>query len=219
MPHEGIMTSPVLFAGGNLSPISLPLATQINPVLTTYNRYMYQSQWTQHQCQKVDSTLHLLLSRTYQNIKKGFDTPEMVQHLGMELQIIWTLCSENHSKRLTWKPSNSTIDILHRAALINPAMIPLYNNVRMALPATYKQRSSTSIQGSPPFLWTKTIYMENIWKRRLLARKWLSASFGKGRLQIQHLEETTDGLHINLIQKYHQKMEQGILTYKVCSPT
>jgi hypothetical protein len=57
------------------------------------------------------------------------------------------------------------------------------------------------------FLWAKMVNAETLQKRRLVARK--QASFGMGHLQIQHPEETAKGLRINLIQKYHQNMEQG----------
>jgi hypothetical protein len=53
---------------------------------------------------------------------------------------------------------------------------------------------------------------ETLQKRRLVARKRLSASFGMSGLQIQLPEETAEGLQINLIQKYHQKFEQGNYT-------
>jgi hypothetical protein len=41
-----------------------------------------------------------------------------------------------------------------------------------------------------------------IQKRRLVAAKRLTASFDKGGLQISLPEETTEGLRLNLIQKY-----------------
>jgi hypothetical protein len=40
-----------------------------------------------------------------------------------------------------------------------------------------------------------------IQNRRLVASKWLSASFEKESPQIQHLREAAEGLHLNLIQK------------------
>jgi hypothetical protein len=49
-------------------------------------------------------------------------------------------------------------------------------------------------------------------KEDYIARKQLSASIDKGGLQIQQPEEIAYGVHINLIQKYNRKIEQGNLT-------
>ncbi len=56
---------------------------------------------------------------------------------------------------------------------------------------------------------------ETFQKRSLVARKQLSASYDMDGLQIQFPEETAEGLRINLIQKYHWKVEQGNLTEKI----
>jgi hypothetical protein len=99
-------------------------------------------------------------------------------------------------------------DIIHRATLINSALIPLYNHILMALPATetdpqplYKEIKS--------FLWTRTENDMTIQKRRLVAEKRLSASFDKGGLQIPHPEETAEGLRLNLLQKYYRKISNN----------
>jgi hypothetical protein len=87
-------------------------------------------------------------------------------------------------------------------------MTPLYNHVLMALLAIeedlqplYKETLSC--------LWTKTENSETIQKSCFVAKKRLSTSFGMGGLQIPPLEETSDGLRINLIQKYHCKIVNG----------
>jgi hypothetical protein len=61
----------------------------------------------------------------------------------------------------------------------------------------------------------KTIGNENdttIQKRQLVAAKRLSASFDKGGLQIQHPEETAEGLRLNLLQKYFRKINNNQMT-------
>jgi hypothetical protein len=102
-------------------------------------------------------------------------------------------------------------DILHRATLINSALIPLYNHVPMVLPAkeTDLQHLYKEIKS---FLWTRTENDTMIQKRRLVAAKRLSASFDKGGLQIQHPEETAEGLRLNLIQKYYRKINNNQTT-------
>jgi hypothetical protein len=39
-------------------------------------------------------------------------------------------------------------------------------------------------------------------------KKMTISSFGMGGLKIQHPEETVEGQRLNLIQKYHRKLEQ-----------
>jgi hypothetical protein len=91
-------------------------------------------------------------------------------------------------------------DILHRAPLINSAMVPLYNHVLMALPTT-EQELQPLDKKILSFLWTRTVDSETVQKRSLVASKRLLATFHKGGLQIQKLTETAEGLRINLIQK------------------
>jgi hypothetical protein len=82
-------------------------------------------------------------------------------------------------------------DILYRATLINSAIIPLYNNVLMALPAT-EEDLGPRYKEILSFLWTCTIKSEIIQKRRLVASKQLSTSCDKGGLQIQHLKKEAE---------------------------
>ncbi len=76
-------------------------------------------------------------------------------------------------------------DVLHRVTLINSAIIPLYNHVLMALPAT-EEDLAARYKEILSFLWTCTIRSEIIQKRHLVASKQLSTSCDKGGLQIQH---------------------------------
>jgi hypothetical protein len=78
--------------------------------------------------------------------QKGFETPDNMRHLGIELgktvdstmretlQKI-DLKSLKRRKLATTPPT----DILHRATLVNSAMVPLYNHVLMALPTTEQE--------------------------------------------------------------------------------
>jgi hypothetical protein len=97
-------------------------------------------------------------------------------------------------------------DIQLKATLTNSAMTPLYNLYNHALMALPFSKEILS------FLWTKTVN-KTFQKRRLVAKnKKLSASFGMGSLQIQHTEKTAEGLHINQVQKYFGKINQGVTT-------
>jgi hypothetical protein len=99
-------------------------------------------------------------------------------------------------------------DILHRATLINAAMVPMYNHVLMALPVA-EEDLNTLHKEMLSFLWTRTNDSNTVQKRRLVATKRLPASFDKGGLQIQHPSETAEGLRLNLIQKSFKKITAG----------
>ncbi len=99
-------------------------------------------------------------------------------------------------------------DILHRATLINTALVPLYNHVLIALPISEQELQPLNKE-ILSFLWTRTVDSETVQKRRLVAKKRLSASFHKGGLQIQNPTETAEGLRINLIQKCFKKIAMG----------
>jgi hypothetical protein len=74
---------------------------------------------------------------------QGFSTPATIRHLGIELgSTIRNTITETISK-IDLKTTRRRIlttapptDILHRAILINSALVRLYNHVLMALPAT-----------------------------------------------------------------------------------
>jgi hypothetical protein len=80
-------------------------------------------------------------------------------------------------------------------------MIPLYNHVLLALPATEKDLAPLYKE----ILFSSGLAQSNkklIKKRHLVASKLLSTCFEKRGLQIQHPKEVTEGLWLNLILKY-----------------
>jgi hypothetical protein len=141
-----------------------------------------------------------------------------MRHLGIELGTnMQTTLSETLNK-IDLKATKRRIlatapptDILHRATLINSALVPLYNHVLMALQAreTDLQPLNKEIKS---FLWTRTENDTTIQKRWLVAAKRLSASFDKGGLQIQHPEETAEGLRLNFLPKYFRKISTNQMT-------
>ncbi len=72
-------------------------------------------------------------------------------------------------------------DILHRALLINTALIPIYNHIFMALPVQ-KEMTKRPHQEILDFLWTKQHDGETIKKRRLVTKDRIPASFNRGGL-------------------------------------
>ncbi len=216
--REGVRVGSIIFADDNLSPLSLTQAEQINPLLDLYNRYTGVSglNINVHKSTILCVNCSPELKLNLQN--QGFSTPDTIRHLGIELgPNIQTTVRETLNK-IDLKAAKRRIlatapptDILHRATLINSALVPLYNHVLMALPAReadlqplYKEIKS--------FLWTRTESDTTIQKRRLVAAKRLSASFEKGGLQIQHPEETAEGLRLNLLQKYFRKINNNQMT-------
>ncbi len=96
-------------------------------------------------------------------------------------------------------------DLLHRALLINSALIPIYNHIFMALP-TQEDHIKDLQQEIIDFLWTRQEEGAKIQKRRLIAKDRISASFEKGGLQLPHPADTADGLHLSLLQKIYNKI-------------
>jgi hypothetical protein len=154
---------------------------------------------------------------------KGFVTPDSMRHLGIELcTTIDDTMRETLQKidlkaiKLRILATSPLTDTLHRATLINSALVPLCHHVLMALPATEKDLDPLyrEVLG---FLWTRTSDAVTIQKRRLVAAKQLSASFDKGGLPIQHPMETAAGLQLNLIQKCYKKItaEHGTMFTRI----
>jgi hypothetical protein len=96
-------------------------------------------------------------------------------------------------------------DILHRAMLINMALIPIYNHVLMALPVgkPYIDELQKEIL---KFLWTRQ--HEGQTKQRLVAKTRLVAGLEMGGLGIQSIENTVQGFQQNLVQKIYKKANQ-----------
>jgi hypothetical protein len=212
---ERIKVGSILFADDNLSPTKIERIEQLDPLLAIYDRYTGGSGLNINL--RKSSVLCIntppALIQDFQH--RGFTTPNSMRHLGIELsKAIEDTMQETLQKidlkaikRRTLVTSPPT-DTLHRATLINSALVPLYNHVLMALPATETDLDSLhrEILG---FLWTRTAEAVTTQKRRLVAAKQLSASFDKGGLQIQHPKETAAGLRLNLIQKRCKKVAAG----------
>jgi hypothetical protein len=118
---------------------------------------------------------------------KGVSTPTTILHLGLELgtdmntTVGETLCKINLKAVKWWIPATAPPNnILHRAALINSALIPLYNHALMALPITGEDLLPLCKE-ILPLLFIKTINMETF-QKRIVAREPLSADFGMGGL-------------------------------------
>jgi hypothetical protein len=98
-------------------------------------------------------------------------------------------------------------DILHRAMLINMALIPIYNHVMMALPVG-KNYSDELQKEVLKFLWTRQHEGQLKQKRRLVAKNRLGAGLDMGGLGIQPIENTIQGFQQNLLQKIYKKANQ-----------
>jgi hypothetical protein len=147
--------------------------------------------------------------------RKGFATPDGMRHLGIELaktieDTVRTTMQKIDVKAVKRRILATTplTDTLHRATLINSAMVPLYNHAFMALPVA-EEDTDTLYKEVLSFLWTRTNDSNYIKKRRLVAAKRLPASFDRGGFQIQHPSETAEGLRLNLLQKILKKNTAG----------
>ena len=141
----------------------------------------------------------------------GIQTPDTIRYLGVQLGInmeetIKATIAHINPKAIKRRIMATTppTDLLHRATLINRALIPIYNHVFMSLPIT-NQITTDLCTDITSFLWTKQREGQTVAKRRLVAKNRISASFGMGGLQIPDPQTTVEGLQINLLQKLFKK--------------
>lgn len=139
--------------------------------------------------------------------RMGINTPPTLKHLGLYLaptiegSIESTMANiEVKSIKRRIHATTPPTDLLHRATLINTALIPIYNHVFMALPTT-KRQGEDLYKEVQSFLWTRQVDGETKQKRRLIAKERIPASHSMGGLQIQHPMDHAKGLRLNLIQK------------------
>jgi hypothetical protein len=95
-------------------------------------------------------------------------------------------------------------DVLHRATLVTTALIPVYNHVFMALPVE-PRHTEPLFSEILRFLWTKQVDGHPKQKRRLVAKKRISAGLEMGGLGIQHPDENIQGFQLNFLQKIHKQ--------------
>jgi hypothetical protein len=212
---ERIKVGSILFADDNLSPTKIERIEQLDPLLAIYDRYTGVSGLNINIRKSSALCINTpdALVREFQ--LRGFTTPDNMRHLGIELGKTMEDTTRETIQKIDVKAMKRRImatspptDTLHRATLINAALVPLYNHVFMALPATEDDVDSLHKE-ILSFLWTRTTDSVTTQKRRLVAAKRLPASFDKGGLQIQHPKDTAAGLRLNLIQKYYKKIAAG----------
>ncbi len=212
---EGVTVGPILFADDNLLLTKLQAIEQLEPLLAIYDRYTWVS-GINIDVRKLSALCINSAPSLIQDLQHtGFTTPESMRHIGIEIArtIEDTICETTHKidmkavKRRILATTPST-DTLHRAILINSALVPLYNHVLMELLVTEAELNPLHKE-ILSFLWTRSNNLETIQKRRLEAAKRLSASFDKGGLQIQHPSETAEGLQLNQRQKCFKRISAG----------
>jgi hypothetical protein len=212
---ENVTVGSILFADDNLSPTKVQTIGQLEPLLALYDRYTGVSGLNINVNKSSALCINSPPSLIQSLQRKGFSTPDSMRHLGIELAKTIEETTTATMQKIDVKAVKRRIlattpptDILHRATLINAAMVPLYNHAFMALPIT-REDTEMIHKEVLSFLWTRTNNSNSIQKRRLVATTRLPASFDKGGLQIQHPAETAEGLRLNLLQKILKKTTTG----------
>jgi hypothetical protein len=210
---ENVTVGSILFADDdNLSPTKVQSIEQLEPLLALYDRYTGVSGLNINVNKSSALCINSAPSLIQSLQRKGFSTPDSMRHLGIELARTIEETTKATMQKIDVKAVKQRIlattpptDILHRATLINAAMVPLYNHAFMALPIAREDMEMIHKE-ILSFLWTRINSSNSIQKRRLVATKRLPASFDKGGLQIQHPAETAEGLRLNLLQKILKKI-------------
>jgi hypothetical protein len=140
---EGITVGPILFADDNLSPTKLQSIEQLEPLLAIYDRYTGVSGLNIN-VRKLSALCINSAPSLIQDLQhRGFTTPDSMRHLGIELAKsiedtvrVTTQKMDLKAVRRRILATTPPTDTLHRAPLINSALVPLYNHILMALPVT-----------------------------------------------------------------------------------
>jgi hypothetical protein len=210
--ESNFTVGPILFADDNLNPLSVERASDIQPIINLYNQYTAVSGLNINIRKTTALCINTPPMITQELNRMGIETPEVCKHLGIYLgksieETIAATMRNTEPKRIKRRILGTTppTDLLHRALLINTALIPIYNHIFMALP-TQAESMKALHQEILDFLWTRQHDGEKLQKRRLVAKDRISASFDKGGLQVPHPSDTADGLHLNLLQKIYNKI-------------
>ena len=107
----------------------------------------------------------------------GIQTPNTIRYLGVELgknmlESITATIAHINPKAIRRRILATTppMDLLHRATLINKALIPIYNHVFMALPVN-NQIADDLFDDILSFLWTSQKEGQTVCKRILVSKK------------------------------------------------
>jgi hypothetical protein len=138
---ERITVGPILFADDNLSPTKLRSIEQLEPLLAIYDRYTGVSGLNITVRKSTALCINSAPSLVQELRDRGFTTPASMRHLGIELAGTIENTVRETIQKIDLKAVKRRIlattpptDILHRATLINSALVPLYNHVLMSLP-------------------------------------------------------------------------------------
>ncbi len=209
--EEGVVVGPLLYADDNLTPMALTKAEQLQPVLSLYDEYTGVSGLNIN----IAKTTALCINSPDQLCEglrhMGMTTPDNENHLGIFLGKTMDSTVEvtmaNIKPKLVKRKILATTpptDVLHRATLVTTALIPVYNHVFMALPIEPKH-TEPLFSEILRFLWTKQVDGHTKQKRRLVAKKRISAGLEMGGLGIQHPDEIIQGFQLNLLQKIYKQ--------------
>ena len=205
--NEGLRTGPKVYADDNLLPLSLPTSQAITPILNTYEQYTLVSGLKVN----ISKTAALCINTPPAIIdglqQLGINTPEHIKHLGIHLGKTLDSTVEETIRQISPKAITRRIlattpptDTLHRATLINSALLPIYNHVFMAIPVN-SEHSKLLFREVTKFLWTRQQEGQTVQKRIRVSKDRVSASFEMGGLQIVHPKDLIIGFQQNLIQR------------------
>jgi hypothetical protein len=209
--EEGVTVGPLLYADDNLTPLALTEADQLQPILSLYDEYTGVSGLNIN----IAKTTALCVNSSEQLCERlrhmGMATPDNAKHLGILLgktmdstvEVTMAAIEPKLIKRRILATTPPT-DVLHRATLVTTALIPVYNHVFMALPVEPRHTESLFSE-ILRFLWTKQVDGNTKQKRRLVAKRRISAGIEMGGLGIQHPDEIIQGFQLNLLQKIHRQ--------------
>ena len=214
--NDGLRAGPQLFADDNQLPLAITNTQALQSIMHTYDTYKQVSGLGVN-IQKTTALCINTPEDVLQDIRQlGITTPEHIKHLGIHLgktleSTITETMLQIAPKAITRRIMATTppTDLLHRATLINVALLPIYNHVFMALPVS-SEHTKNLFTEVLNFLWTRQQGGETVSRRRRVARDRISADLNMGGLRIPHPDDIIRGFQQNLIQRIILKESQDI---------
>jgi hypothetical protein len=151
----------ILFADDNLNPLSMRSANDIQPIIDLYNQYTTVNGLNIN----IRKTIALCINTPPQIIQSliqmGIETPDVCKHLGIFLgktieETMEATMRNTEPKQIKRRilATSPPTNLLHSALLISTALIPIYNQIFMALP-TQAEHIKALHQEIIDFLWTR----------------------------------------------------------------
>ena len=202
----------LLYADDNLTPLVLSSIIEFRLFKSTYDQYKRVSGLNVN----INKSMAICINTSEQLIdqlnEEGIQTPNNIRYLGIQLEKTIRDTAEITMRSIDPKMNKRRImattpptDMVHRALLVNVALLPIYNHVFMSIP-TPDNITENLEKEILMVLWTMQQDGITVKKRRLVSKQRVFSAIEMGGLQVNPPKMIIDGLRQNLLQKIYNKI-------------